>query len=462
MILFSVFFLLCSLFVQGCYEDPTSCDERVYDRDSFVCVCDAEYCDVTGDFSIPFEGKFKRIISSRDAYRFHVIEEELKDFTNGDLKIEVNYEGEYQTILGFGGAFSDSTGINIYSLPKEAQSKLLRSYFSEEGIEYNMGRIPIGGTDFSTRPYSNDDDHEDDVELKHFALTEEDHIYKIPYIKEALSVSKDEVLLFSSIWSPPPWMKENKKHNGKGRLLRSMWDPYTNYMIRFVEEYQKHNLSLWGITTANEPSSGLENWPWNACGFTAEDMRDWIKTSLGPGLEKANMNHLKIFDDKDANKYVDGIGVHWYLDPSSDPQILNDFHESFPDKFILYTEACEGVFNDPEDKVQLGSWERAETYSSNIIEKEKEFYKQPMFYAMGHFSKFIKRGSKRLASTISGKNSENLQVAAFRLTDPNSYAFVVLNKGDKEEDVSINTRGNKFINVQLNPKSLETIVIRMF
>ncbi|RXG53394.1 Glucosylceramidase [Armadillidium vulgare] len=434
MVLSLVFFLLCSLFAQGCYEDPTSCDERVFGRDSFVCVCDAEYCDVTGDFSIPFEGKFKRIISSRDAYRFHVIEEELKEFTNGDLKIEVNYEGEYQTILGFGGAFSDSTGINIYSLPKEAQSKLLRSYFSEEGIEYNMGRIPIGGTDFSTRPYSYDDDHEDDVQLKHFALTEEDHLYKIPYIKEALSVSMDEVLLFSSIWSPPPFMKENKKHNGKGGLLRSMWDPYTNYMIRFVEEYQKHNLSLWGITTANEPTSGFEDWPWNACAFTAEEMRDWIKTSLGPGLEKANMNHLKVLTHdmarpKNLNHYAVGwVDWNMALNLNGGPNWVNNVVDS----------------------------------PIIVNEKEEEFYKQPMFYAMGHFSKFIKRGSKRLANTISGKNSENLQVASFRLTDPNSYAFVVLNKGDKEEDVSINARGNKFINVRLNPKSLETIVIRMF
>lgn len=28
--------------------------------------------------------------------------------------------------------------------------------------------------------------------------------------------------------------------------------------------------------------------------------------------------------------------------------------------------------------------------------KKKEFYKQPMFYAMGHFSKFLPRGSQRI------------------------------------------------------------------
>lgn len=31
-----------------------------------------------------------------------------------------------------------------------------------------------------------------------------------------------------------------------------------------------------------------------------------------------------------------------------------------------------------------------------------EFYKQPMFYVLGHFSKFILPGSQRIDSTITG------------------------------------------------------------
>lgn len=38
----------------------------------------------------------------------------------------------------------------------------------------------------------------------------------------------------------------------------------------------------------------LQEWPWNACAWSAEDMRDWIKGNFGPAIERANMGYLKI------------------------------------------------------------------------------------------------------------------------------------------------------------------------
>ena len=46
------------------------------------------------------------------------------------------------------------------------------------GIEYNLIRVPMGCSDFSTRPYSYDD-VPDDFELRHFALAEEDLEMKV-------------------------------------------------------------------------------------------------------------------------------------------------------------------------------------------------------------------------------------------------------------------------------------------
>ncbi len=42
-------------------------------------------------------------------------------------------------------------------------------------------------------------------------------------------------------------------------------------------------------------------------------------------------------------KYVDGIAVHWYTDRWFPfPEALDIVHEEYPDKFILYSEACTG------------------------------------------------------------------------------------------------------------------------
>ena len=81
--------------------------------------------------------------------------------------------------MGFGGAFTDSTGLNIKTLSKELQNQIIDDYFSEKGIQYNLGRIPIGGADCSTHGYSYDDDHPGDFEWNHWNLTKEDFDYKV-------------------------------------------------------------------------------------------------------------------------------------------------------------------------------------------------------------------------------------------------------------------------------------------
>ena len=61
---------------------------------------------------------------------------------------------EYQTILGFGGAFTQSSGYNFIKMNDEKKQKFLNDYFSENGLNYNMGRLPIGSCDFSPEEYS--------------------------------------------------------------------------------------------------------------------------------------------------------------------------------------------------------------------------------------------------------------------------------------------------------------------
>lgn len=59
-----------------------------------------------------------------------------------------------------------------------------RAYFSEEGIEYNVGRIPMAASDFSTHPYTYHD--EEDKTLSNFSLAPEDYKYKVCYINTYL------------------------------------------------------------------------------------------------------------------------------------------------------------------------------------------------------------------------------------------------------------------------------------
>ncbi|KHJ84149.1 hypothetical protein OESDEN_16141, partial [Oesophagostomum dentatum] len=74
---------------------------------------------------------------------------------------------------------------------------------------------------------------------------------------------------------------------------------------------------------------------------------------------------FQIFDDPEATKYVDGIGVHWYLNALASPSVLTATHEHHPEKFILATEACTGSIG--IHGPVLGDWYRGEEYAEDII-----------------------------------------------------------------------------------------------
>nr|XP_045599907.1 lysosomal acid glucosylceramidase-like [Procambarus clarkii] len=487
--------LLCCVLAQ-------ECNPRQFGYDSVVCVCNATYCDQPGIINFPEEGSFTVVTSSRDGLRFNV--ETFPVSSEADPGAEVitlNRDDVYQTIIGFGGGFSDSTGINVVNLPSELQEHFFTSYFAPEGIGYNLCRIPIGGSDFSTRPYSYDD-VEDDVDLQYWSLTDDDHNYKIPLILRAQELTSYPLKLFGTPFAPPAWMKTNGMFNGSGVLIKDMYQPYANYILKFVEAYEAEGVELWGLTPQNEPLGGLIDWGINTCGWSSESMRDWLKGNLGPTLEAAGYRHLKmmvhdfnrnslpwnvepLLEDPDSDQYIDGIALHWYEDASTSPDVLEETLALSPDKFILYTEASQGA------TVYLGSWERAEEYIYRMLDainhqttgwvdwnmalnqdggpnwwrnsfdspiivnaEAEEFYKQPMFYAIGHLSKFVVPGAQRISwSTMSSM----MNMAAF--IDPSGRTvFVVLNMNEIEEALSLTDGSGSYLNFKIPPKAAQTIL----
>lgn len=54
----------------------------------------------------------------------------------------------------------------------------MRSYYSDYGLQYSIGRIPMAGTDFSSHFYTYDDVR-DDYDLNYFSLQHEDYFIKV-------------------------------------------------------------------------------------------------------------------------------------------------------------------------------------------------------------------------------------------------------------------------------------------
>ena len=168
----------------------------------------------------------------------------------------------FQKIKGFGGAVTDAAGHNIYSLSPDATKNILSAYFSPTaGIEYNILRVPLAGTDFSLREYSYADEASNDFELNHFQLQSEDLNWKIPFVQAAKAISQKEISLFASPWSAPRWMKTNNDFKGNGTLIGpeggKYYQTWANYYLKFFQAYKEHNLTFWALTAQNEPTDGF-------------------------------------------------------------------------------------------------------------------------------------------------------------------------------------------------------------
>ena len=132
-----------------------------------------------------------------------------KQFKQQGKRLINVYPGiEYQTVKGFGGAFTESASTTLDKLSPEKRDQVIKLYFDEnEGIGYTIGRVHMNSCDFSLDNYTCVD--EGDETLETFQI-ERDKASVIPMIKDALKYNPD-LAIFASPWSPPAYMKDNKE-----------------------------------------------------------------------------------------------------------------------------------------------------------------------------------------------------------------------------------------------------------
>ncbi|KAK6326845.1 hypothetical protein J4Q44_G00024900 [Coregonus suidteri] len=489
------------------------CVARNFGHGSVVCECNSTRCDSIGSDTLPPLGQFLSFTSSKAGSRLQRGQGQVqKNSTGAVLRLTVVPYQKYQRIRGFGGAMTDSAAINIMSLSPGTQDQLLRQYFSAQGIGYSVVRVPMASCDFSTRLYTYADSP-GDYNLDNFTLAPEDTNMKIPLLQRAQTLSPRPLSLLASAWSAPAWLKTNGALTGKGSLKGQPGGKehktWAKYYVRFLEEYAKYNLSFWAMTTGNEPSAGrMTNYSFQALGFTAEEQRDWVGLDLGPALHTSTHphTHLLILDDNRlllphwakvvlsdvrAGRYIHGVGVHWYLDTLVPAELsLGTTHHLYPEYYLFGTEACAGW--SPTDRgVRLGSWERAEQYAHSIIQDLNHyvvgwtdwnlaldqgggpnwvknfvdspiivdhsrdiFYKQPTFYSMAHFSKFLWEGSQRVG--VSFSQETKLESSVFVRPD-GSVVLTMLNRSSSEVQFEVWDPAVGFISSSAPAHSLLTV-----
>ena len=145
-------------------------------------VCDEQHQDKFVPINKTDKGVVYVYTSTKSGKRFEKTQVkfgQIKAINDTDKwHIKIDQSKSYQKIIGFGTAFTDSGVLNVGNMTSKLQRQILEDMFSEHGFEYSVVRTTIAGSDFSVRPYTYDD-VEDDYELKHFSLVDEDVKFRV-------------------------------------------------------------------------------------------------------------------------------------------------------------------------------------------------------------------------------------------------------------------------------------------
>jgi glucosylceramidase len=461
---------------------------------------------ITGSFST--EGKKVVVYTTADSMEFRlsatdtVSFKDLERTTETQVYIFFDPDKTFQTFLGIGGALTDASAETFAKLPQNRQQELLQAYYdTEKGIGYTIARTNINSCDFSSGSYTYVT--EGDTDLSSFNI-DHDRQFKIPLIRKAMEASGNKLRLFASPWSPPAYMKDNNDMLHGGKLKPDFYDTWALYYTKFIKSYEKEGIPIWGITIQNEPMATQR---WESCIYSAEDERDFLKNHLGPTVEKEGLTDvniivwdhnrdlmvqraLAIFDDPDAARYAWGMGYHWYEDWTGGQQIFSNVglvHQMYPDKHLLFTEGCPESFNPG----RYHYWGLGEEYGYSIINDfnngtegwtdwnilldetggpnhVRNFCFAPVhadtrtgeliftnsYYYIGHFSKFIRPGAKRILCACS---RSQLLTTAF-INENGSVAIVVMNQTGKKINYNLcfGISSAKIISL---PHSIQTLIL---
>ncbi|MBN1350794.1 glycosyl hydrolase [candidate division KSB1 bacterium] len=410
----------------------------------------------------------------------------------------------FQTISGIGTSLEETTVYAILKNKSDAQIReLLKALIDPaRGIGLNLFRITIGTSDFSDaravsqhpQGFYSYQDREDAP----FSIQNDQDLGIVKVLQMAREVAQNlvppqEIRFFASCWSPPGWMKTSGTLIG-GSLKPGYENHLARYFRQFIEAYAAHGIPIYAMTLQNEPNYLPEKYPgmkltWqqehDLARAICENFRQppalpvkvWINDHNFEYWVNADSVLMKL---KSAGKgtCVDAVAFHNYSDaPVENMSRLKQRH---PDTDVLISEHSEfGVrgmaaiqdyfrqgataytywvtmSTQTTDEHNQGPWNHLGELSPTMLIKRDgdnpDWYRTPEYFLIGQFSKFIRRGARRI--TCETGNRETLTAVAFQNPD-RSIVVVLVNQTEFEQNFRLLFRGQQ-VCASLPAKSVAT------
>lgn len=272
-------------------------------------------------------------------------------------------------------------------------------------------------------------------------------------------------IVFATPWNPPSNLCETFNHNGDTKAKRLRHDEYAqyaNHLNNFVNYMKNNGVNLYAISMANEPDYG-HDWTW----WTSSEIVTFLKYYAGsincrliaPESFSYNKNIMEpILNDSQALANVDIMGTHLY-----GTQYKNFawplFQQKGAGKQLWMTE----VYYPNSDANSADRWPEAlgvsehihnaminnmQTYVWWYIRRSYSPMKEDgtiskRGYCMAQYSKFIRRGYRRVAATANPNNG--VYVSAY--TGDGKAVIVAINKGSSSISQKFTVNGQSISSV---------------
>ncbi len=401
-----------------------------------------------------------------------------------------------QEVEGYGAALTGSSAwlINRKLTPQTRQALLNELFDPEAGIGISYLRLTMGASDFSLSDFTYNDlpAGQTDFGLEQFSLSQ-DREDVIPVMKEILQIAPDLKIL-GSPWSPPAWMKTNGKLAG-GRLRADCYPVYADYFVRYIRAMKEEGIAIDAVTVQNEPLHFTANYP--CMQMQVNEQLQFIKSNLGPVFEAEGItakiityDHnwdrpdypITILDDPEARKYVAGSAFHAY---AGDVSAMGTVHQVHPDKALYFTEISGGAW--ATDFAGNLMWNMrnifigtARNWSKNALlwnlaldenygpqnngcgncrgvitinSVTGEITRNEEYYAIAHFSKFVRPGAQRVSGNLP-QSAGDAGVVAFQNTD-GSKVMIAANYSNEAVRFAVE-QGQRIFTVNLPARSVTT------
>jgi glucosylceramidase len=413
-------------------------------------------------------------------------------------EIRIDTTETFQEIEGFGAALTGSSAYLINKkLDASQKTAALKDLFDpEEGIGISYLRLTMGASDFSLSDFTYDDMPfgQTDFELAQFSLSQ-DLEDVVPILKEIVR-DYPGIKIMGSPWSPPAWMKNPANLKG-GKLKEDCYAVYADYFVKYIQAMQSQGIIFDAVTPQNEPLYFTAGYP--CMEMQPAEQADFIKNHLGPKFAAAGLSTkiiiydhnwdntdyaISIMDDPAANAYIAGSAFHAYAGNVSAMSVV---HSAHPEKGLYFTEISGGEWaNDFSsnliwymENIFIGTtrnwskvallWNLALSQYAGpqnngcgdcrgvitITDVNGFITKNEEYYALAHFSKFVRPGAVRV-STVIPQELANVSAVSF-INPDGTKSMVMCNDSNDSKTFSVK-QGKKNFSYSVPPRSVITII----